>query len=313
MDAFSGFALREDISELACLACGGHSDSADNRVTSIDLRSDSPTWVVRKASDWNGIEADVSHYASGSPVSRHTYRHNYWIPGINRYVTVGSRGSYINAYFFYNVDAFNPDTNTWDAAGTWPNVLGAASFGVVKDGSGAVWTTALKKLLANGAWSDPGVTGGTASLRTPVVYDSIRNQIVCIQWADGFNAGTAQVNASRVPLSGTTRIDITFNASAGLTQFQADTPGYAGADYCPDNDKILFFDGRTGKQGRFYWITPADSGNWDMEIATFGAGSSTIPVVPGAGVNGKLWYVPGLKGFVLMPIASAGLYFLRTA
>ena len=38
IDAYSGFTLREDTSELFILAAGGHGDSSDNRVVSLDLR-----------------------------------------------------------------------------------------------------------------------------------------------------------------------------------------------------------------------------------------------------------------------------------
>lgn len=48
-----------------------------------------------------------------------------------------------------------------------------------------------------------------------------------------------------------------------------------------------------------------------MEIATFGG--VVLPTVPQALINGKIAYVPALRGFVLMPDSSSGLFFLRTA
>lgn len=60
-------------------------------------------------------------------------------------------------------------------------------------------------------------------------------------------------------------------------------------------------------------IIPNDTNMWDMEIASFAPGSATLPPTGSGGMNGKLWYVPALRGFVLMPTAADGLYFLRTA
>ena len=60
-----------------------------------------------------------------------------------------------------------------------------------------------------------------------------------------------------------------------------------------------------------YWITPNEGTTWDMEIATFDG--VVLPTVPQALINGKIAYVPALRGFVLTPHASTGLFFIRTA
>ncbi len=322
VDAYSGFALREDISELACLACGGHLDSSDNRVTTLCLEDNAPTWIVRtapagldgSATPAGGRPAGVSHYPDGRPSSRHTYRHNHWVPGINRYLMVGARATYAgNAPAFANVDGFDPATNQWDAAGTWPSVIRSGLYGAVKDSAGNVYTPDFDRFnAASGTWTDITTSGASTVLRTPAFHDSQRNSLVFVQWADGFDSGPGQVNALRYDIASNTRSTITLSG-AGLAQFSADRPGYAGGDYCADNDKILFYDGRGTSAGRMYWITPNSGTIWDIEVASFGGGSATLPATPSQGVNGKMWYVPRLRGYVLMPNSAAGLYFLRTA
>ncbi len=313
VDTYSGFALR--VTELWCLACGGHGPT-DNRVTSIDLADDAPSWALRHApSAARDLVDDQPYNADGLPTSRHTYRHNIWVPELNRLMMFGCRGTSPNAHHYFTVDGFDPDTDKWDPAGTWPTIPDGAGFGQVRDGAGQVWTQGWHRFdPATVSWTDPGITHEGVSLsRSPTTYDPVRDQIVCVQWGDGFGSGTG-VNAVRMPLSGTTRKDITFNASAALTQFITDASLYGAMDHCPDNDKFLWYSGTGNGVGRFYWISPNAGEAWDIEIAVFGPNSAApLPATPSAGCNGKLAYVAALKGFVLLPHEGAPLYFLRTA
>jgi hypothetical protein len=321
VDAYSGFAVREEISELACLACGGHNDSSDNRVTTINLEDNAPTWVLRTApagldgSPTSGPRPiDVAFYPDGRPTSRHTYRYVHWVSGINRYVLFGARGAWGNAWDFRDTVGFDPSTNLWDPDGTWPDVT--SSYGTVKDGSGNVLTNTFHRFgNTTGTWTNL-APSGSGILRTPAFYDSLRNIIAFIQWGDGFDSNSG-VNVLRYDVAGNSRSTITLTGS-GLSQFTTDQSGYAGGGYCPDNDKFLFYDGRAAaygrpnRAGRMYWITPNSGTTWDIDIAVFGAGSAALPATGTGGVNGKMWYVPRLRGFVLMPTSAAGLYFLRT-
>jgi len=326
VDAFSGFAVREDTSDLACLACGGHLNASDNRVTTLRLEHDAPTWVVAAATppaardgraslpnDATGRPQNVSHYPDGRPSSRHTYRHNHWVPGINRYMMVGAREVYANSPpSFATVDGFDPVTNLWDPAGTWPNVPVLGQFGACKDSAGNIYASNWDRFnSATGTWTDIVPGGSGPIVRTPMFHDSLRNTIVSIMWGDGFGFGSPQVNILRYDIASNMRSGITLSGS-GLSQFTTDRPSYAGGDYCPDNDKFLFYDGTRAAAGRMYWITPNSGTSWDISIASFDGGTATLPQTTVGGISGMMWYVPRLKGFVLMPSAAAGLYFMRT-
>jgi hypothetical protein len=325
VDAYSGFGLREDTSELFVMCAGGHLDSSDNRVTSINLMDDAPTWLLRgetipAALDGNASAGadrlmNVTHYLDGRPTSRHTYWNNFWMPELNRMISVGVRGEYAGATAGGTaIDGFNPDTNRWDAAGTWPDTAGADIIGIGKDGFGDVWTAPLRhKFSHDGLYTNPSTSGSFPGWRGPARWDANAQRLVVIQFGDGFGYGTPVINITRMnPLSGVGEA-ISIADSAAKTQFIADAPLNAGCDYCPDNGKFMFIDGRSGKQGRFYWITPNSGTTWDMEIATFAAGSASLPAVGNAGTLSKFLYIPRLKGFVFMPTSGAGLYFLRTA
>jgi hypothetical protein len=268
--------------------------------------------VLRSAASAS-VQLDVAYYSDGKPSSRHTYRHNWWVPELNRVMMMGARSVYGNSYNYLAVDGFNPDTNTWDAAGTWPDIFAAGHYGEVRDSAGNIWSTGLTKFNPNTVvWSNPGISGGTAGWRSPVSHDSARNQLFCLMWGDGFGGGTG-VNASRVLLSGTTRADISFNSGSGLTQFIADAQHYGGMDYDPINDCFLWYSGVGSTAGRVYKITPNSTTTWDIEIFALGAGSVTVSATPGAGCNSKFWYMPAFSGFVLLPNSGAGLHFIRTA
>lgn len=106
---------------------------------------------------------------------------------------------------------------------------------------------------------------------------------------------------------------MTFNPSAALTQFLADTPNYPAMDYDSANDQFLFYDGHGTGAGRIYAIQPNAGNTWDLNILPLAAGSLMPPAVPDAGINGRFVYVPSLKGFVMLPKGSANLWFIRTS
>jgi hypothetical protein len=315
VNAYSGMTVKGSTSELIIAAAGGHSDSSDNRVVSIDLRADAPAWVLRHAASPTP-SINQPYNADGQPSSRHTYQSTQYVEAVDRVMLFGHRFGYPGAYSFPTVDGFNLNTNTWDPAGTWPDVPAGGGFGVVKETTtGNVWTYGLKKWTASSnTWSSPITTTPPLGVRFPYAFDAKRNQVFGLDFGDGqgYDLPTG-VSAVRIPVSGSASIQVTFNPSAALTQFATDAPTYSGMDYDPDNDRFLFYCGQGSGAGRVYVITPNNGDVWDMSLYAFGAGSTPPPATGGAGVNNRFQYLPNLKGFVLLSNAADPLYFIRTS
>lgn len=315
VDAFCGMAINDLTSEIIIAAAGGHGDSSDNRVVSINLASDTPAWVQRAAPS-KTIAPNVAYYADGLPTSRHTYHSIHFVPQINRLMLFGTYGAYGSAWAFPTVDGFNLDTNTWDRAGTHGDMpSGYFGAGLIRS-TGEVVSTQLKKKWSpvDRKWGDF-ITNANDQypVRWPIAYDSRRNQLFSLQWGDSQGVGLPAIVANRVPLDGKVGIPVTFNASPALAQFQADQPSYPGMDYDPDGDRFLFYAGAGAAAGRVYVVKPNDGNVWDISVLS--TSTVKVPASPpsGSGINSRLRYVPALRGFVLLAQASANLYFLRTA
>lgn len=314
INAYSGMAVNELTSEILIAAAGGHGDSSDNRVVSLGLLADAPTWTLRMAPS-KTVAANVSHYPDGKPSSRHVYSSIHFVPQVNRLMLFGARSTYGTAWDFAKVDAFNLDTNQWDPAGTFAD-MPAGYYGAAQiRATGEVVSTQLKKWSpADRTWADLATNTSTEfPVRWPIAYDSRRNQMFSLQWGDGQGYPLTPMIATRVPLDGKQQIMVTFNPSAALTQWLAEKPSYAGMDYDPDGDRFLFYSGVDTAAGRVYVIKPADGNVWDMSL--LGGGSLKVAGSPegGAGINSRLRYVPALRGFVLLARGTSNLYFLRTA
>lgn len=313
VDAYSGIAINDRTSEIIIAAAGGHTDSYDNRVVSISLASDAPTWKVRLAAS-KSYAQNVAHYTDGMPSSRHIYSTAHFIPQINRLMLFGARGVYGSSWDFAKVDAFNLDTNTWDKAGTWADMPSGYYGAAQIRATGEVVSTGLKKWSpVDKKWTDLVTNPVGDAVRWPIAFDARRNQMFCLQWGDGQGFDPQRMVASRVPLGSGQQIAVTFNASSALTQWQNEKPSYAAMDYDPDSDRFLFYSGQGEAAGRVYVVTPNDSNVWDMSLLN--GGSQKIAPTPdnGSGLQNRMRYVPALRGFVLLTRGSANLYFLRTA
>lgn len=327
VNAYNGFTLKTDSSEIFLLAVGGHSDSYDNRVVSISLLADSPHWQLRCTPSTHRIE-NAGYYDDGAPGlnpkpgSTHTYDYTAWVPqagGSGRLMRYGMFGTWPSGFGAPNVDGFDPVANQWDLPGTWPDTPGVS--GTARDGeTGEVYVAGGSKKIT----PDGGLVAVTTvqTVRFPNAWDSKRNAIFGLSFGDGqgYNPELGVV-ARFNDLHAHTKVNITFNPSAALTQFIHDQPAYAGMDYDPDNDRYLFYAAAdyskfpiTPTPDRIYVITPNATTTWDMSVLTLQG--SVVPADPpssGAGINGRFKYVPRLKGFVLLPSQTSPLYFLKTA
>ena len=319
---YCGLAWREEAGsvEAASLASGGHGGNYyDNSVKTLQLNVDAPAWVNRtSASDPTGmsIPAPVSAYfpSDGKPYPRHTYWYNHWVPEINRYMMMTCRFVGSNAYDFNTIrDGFNPDSNTWDAAGTYSGALTATvrdpATGVFYSTSGAMYTPSTGVIAG---WSLTGAAAGSVA-RGGHAFDTLRGKIYHLSTGDNFSAGSSTVNSVQITTGGVCTA-ITFNSSAALTDFIANGPGFLTSqiEYNPDLDVFYFYNGAEGQTTKIYRITPNGGTVWDMDLMTVTGVTPSHSLGSGAGgVNTKFKYISRYKALMLV-VASNDVYFLRT-
>lgn len=320
IDAYSGFAVTSD-GKLIVLAAGGHGDSSDNRVVSLDLTAGAPSWSTLQAAS-SSVQPDVTRYADGKPTSRHTYTNTFHVASMNRVFSVGCTYAYGAGNNYAANDAFRLSDNQWDNAGTYlgiPEGDGSGKAGAAMEpGGAAIWTNTLRKFVpSTNTWTNPITTRTTGTdAPFPMAYDSTRGQLF------GINARTGTLVASRTPVAGSQEFDVTFNASSAYTQFLADKLWYSGMDYDPDGDRFLVYAGQTfdatgavltNVPGRVYVITPNATNVWDMSLLTLTGTAPGNPPASGSGINGRFRYVAALKGFVLLPQRTSNLFFFKVA
>lgn len=290
--------------------------------------ADAPAWVVRNTAS-PSITVDAEYNPDGKPSSRHTYATTWWVPSINRLMLIGCRFPYGPGVTTQDaVDGFNPDTNTWDAAGTYPNIT-PGYYGAGRDGSGNILSMWGRRLYTFPGGTVSGTTSASSAtdIRSAWAYDSKRDRMFGLAWGDGEGFATGASPERRARLLNTASMDaaqlaVTFNASAALTQFDADGAfagvggsllQYGHLDYDPVNDNYLYLSGIGSSAGRIYVIKPNATLVWDMSIATDGPGGVSLPQTAAGGLQNKLVYSPSLGGFLCMPTRTSTVYFRRTA
>lgn len=319
LNAWGTLPLIDGTSTLVSPANGGHGDSSDNRVTSLDLSQATPAWTIQIAASAS-VQTNVEYYADGKPASRHGYAYALYISQRSRVMMFGARGLYGNGNDGLKVASHTVSgTWAWDAEGTF--AASPLGYGTVRDpDTGNVMTNGgrLWDQAAN-TWSTLG--GFTGGWRYPVAYDSTRGKFFALQWGDGGpDSASTGVFAQQFTKAGV-GTTISFNASSAYTQFQADGPRYAGMDYDPMNDCFLFYAGQTFSGGsvasnvptRIYKITPNGTSTWDMSLLTVTGDTPANVVAGGSGINGRWRYIPALSGFYCQPAASTAGWFLRTS
>ena len=339
LDAWGAFAVRADTSELFIGAAGGHGDSADNRMVSIRLSSDTPTWTLRSQPS-TAVQPDRTsgYYLDGKPVARHHYDDIFYLPQLGRVMMVGGRAIYgSGGPETPAVTGFDVAANAWDAEGRFASVpqSGGTPFGIVLNKrTGVVFTNILGGV--SGRWTPPANLSGTAlgtfaagsvtgfsavNNRWPAAWDGSRSRCFLLNHGNGEGSNfTFGVRAyTWADAGGGAASAVTFNASAAYSSWLAAQSSYASMDYDPDNDRFLYLHGGWNSQtntynasenGKVYVITPNSSTVWDMSVLPT-SGSPTA--VPNAGTNGRFKYVPALRGFAYLPRANSNIWFLRTA
>lgn len=302
---WAGYAVKQTTSELIVVASGGHLASYDNGAYSIALNADAPAWVTRKSSS-TSPELNALYYPDGTPSSRHLYHYIHYIESMDAVLLAGCRFSYGGETpTGPGMDLFDLTTNTYLARYSYPDIPAGGDYGLVKDGSGRIWTATGRRFdPMDESWT---TTGATLD-RFPAAYDSSRNILFSMQWGDGqgYDAG---LNAHKVDVATGSTSPITINASAAYTAWQAAAPAYAAMDYDASNGRFLFYHG--GETGKVYVITQNSGTAWDISVLTTSGSPAPAPA-SGAGINKRFQYFQKLGGFVLLPKAGANLWYLRT-
>lgn len=318
LNDYCGLALRDEAGrvEALSLASGGHGGNlTNNAVYALRLEQDTPAWAtLRAASDatgWDTTGDTTAYFADGKPVPRHSYWRNWWVPERSRHMTFGAPFVGSNTHTWFTRDAFNPSTNDWDAAGTYPDVPNGL-FPCCRDpATGKLYATqgSLRSYdpTAN-TDANVGFTGVTTAQRWGTMVDTARNRLFHLSCGDSFSAGGA-VNCLRLSFGGVGTA-ITFNASAAWTDFQANAANLwgHGCAYDKDLDRFYFYGGLSGQRQKVYVIIPNGTDTWDMTIM------SVTGVTPNGQANGiwtKFFYSSVLKCLVLM-VPGSNVYFLRT-
>lgn len=302
-NAFSDLTIRTSDSTLFAVASGGHADGSSNAAAAITLGVDSPTWTTLRES--STPTENVLYYADGRPTSRHTYHHTHYIASIDAVLLAGCRFGWGGGTpTGTGMDLFSLSTNDYLPRYTWPDIQILGHYGVAVDGSGNVWTqTGRKFTVSTETWSTPG-TGSL--LRYPVAYDSTRDKLFALQWADGEGFGSGLSARQLDPATGNS-VDITFNSSSALTAFIAAQPSYCGMGFCPLDGKFYFVN--PAALNTLYVVTPNAGTTWDMTTLTVGGAALTT----GATLCKRFLWVPSLSGFVIQHDQTQNLHFLRIA
>lgn len=321
VQAFCGFAWRPDTKEIYIGGAGGHSDSGNNSVVSINLLADAPSWVTRKAAT-NPAQYNLGqpYNLDGTPNACHTYNWgNRWIPEQGRLMRFGCYAAYDTINGYPNVDGFLPSGSSggaWDAAGTWA-MPPAGWYGNAKRGQNggtgdvyAIWGASggvVRKWTATtGAWSTLTPTNLQSTvIYFPWAYSTTGDYLFGLCIGDGAGAGTDVRSIKFDPVANRQDV-ISFNTSAAFTAWQAAAAGNAAMEFNPVDGKFYWFGG-----GSIYVITPNAGTTWDMAVYTPSAGA--ISTISSAGIHSRFQWAEfgSIKGFVILATNTANLQFLR--
>lgn len=327
MHAWGSYAVDRANSTIYIGANGGHEDSYDNRWSKNNLGLNTPVWQrLIDPTPFASVIPNTSHGADGRPTSRHNYDYCHYTGG--KVLLTACRARYIDGNTSNGVvDEYDIAANTLAPAGTHPS---ATAYG-----AGCAVNTVTGKILfrqpeGTSTHYDPvaktygaSVNGNGTTIRYPVAHDEVDNQYFCLQWGNGEQtSGVGGLQASKVNASTLVQTNVTFNASAAYTQFLNEqffpsNPGLyvgcAGMTYDNLNDCFYWYSGYAGREGHIYKITKSANNTdpWDMSLLVLTG--ALLPTAPDAGINGRIKFMPGLKGFIICPTGTGTIYHIRTA
>lgn len=298
-------------------AAGGHSDYCGNEHNEIELNTEVPAWVQRKASTVAAqIHQRTPVYLDNSRSASHTYWATQY-DNVNDRMLIVSTGGPFDANGVPNCDPSWPyqmggnvlmgldrATNLWTA----PTQLAAFPFGstssadmcctdpltsdvyFVKSQQGRLWrySPAANSWTDVGAWFLNGGYAGSA-------VDPVRNRLLCV----------GDVNGVRSPeVRSTTNAAAVSVSFGGLGAAALQMGGYPGVVYDEANDCFLV--AKNGAQIEVYRI---DAATYAVDLPAI---TGTKPAQRPNSICNSFQYVPELKGVVIANSYTGNVQFMRT-
>lgn len=321
IDAYSGFAIKQPTGELLIALAGGHADSYDTRVSSINLLDNAPAWKSPRRKESipsNLAAADQAYCLDGvTPSSRHSRYSVQYSALYDRIMFIGTTGVYgAGGTQFPISNGFNLATNTWDAPGTWAPTSSGGSTAQGMDDLGNIWTRAQKWIASTNTFVNLLSNGSVFWGPQAIAFDRVRRQMFSMQYGDnqGYN-GVIGYNAKTISEDLSLTRTITFAPSAAWTELQAIAFMYSALEYIPGKDVFYLYDGAAdrGGAGVVWVITPNAGTVWDVSKLAQGPGSIVPPPSVISGIQNRFQYVESLKGIVMLPSKAVNLQFMRVA
>lgn len=183
-----GAGLKHDGSEMF-VATGGHGDGSSNAIYSIRLGDETPAWVRRnEPTPAELIVTDASRYLDGRPTSRHTYWNIQFNQSRNLLMFFGSAATYgTGGRHFPDVDAFDPVSNDYLPAGSFPPVpvaMGPDRPIVMDDQDNCYHQSSAGSAVISrwdndtNTWTNLPGTRNTFQNNVPMVFDGSRGRLV---------------------------------------------------------------------------------------------------------------------------------------
>ncbi len=310
IDAWNGIAADVVTSRLYLGAAGGHADYAGNEVYMLDLTAAAPQWVLlNQPSPASAYTIDQPYYADGLPSPTHTYYTLWYVEQHDKLFRFAGGATWGSGNGTTpHIDAFDPDSLTWDPAGTHPDLGPSPTYEMptAKDVlSGQVYQLQGDNHLYR--WNPTGDTVedlGNASAGSDSFYDLYASASVVDVASQRvlFFSDLASPGAARV-----------FDIGTGAWSAAPIGGGGAAAVTEESNQAMAFFDVCSGT---ILYKTRAGGDVYEIDPATLVAElrptTGATPPDPLNGVHTLFQYVPRLGGYAYQPTHDAKLYFLAT-
>lgn len=312
VDDWSGMSYDTVNDVVYSCANGGHTDYSGNETNALDLKAANPAWVTRQACSaagtWPaqyGDPTNTGYYTDGRPVSVHSYWTQHFITQRNRAMRFGSTATWSSGNGTKHVNGWNPATNAWDAAGTYPNIpLSATDDAICQNPTtGDVYAASQNYGLhrwnqALNTWTQLTTDFGSwTANRAACAYDTTRNRIL---YVGVFGNRVWNGSAFSDPgLNGAAASALTSGLKTGL-----------GLVYVPAVDAYF---ARRGAAGSAVYRINASTFEVTA-LSTTGGGS--VPAT--ADISGtpenvytRWLYSPNLGGCIYIPNYASPAWFLR--